>query len=102
MSGRLRKPVVVFLIVIVERVSGFEATATKNPGTLSSPGFSFGVWRGGNLLSRAQTAHYHRRKLVSRSCSGWEGVVPSCCGRHMEWMRQMRDCMHLAQIRMKK
>ncbi len=21
--------------------------------------------------------HYHRRKVVSRSCSGWEGVVPT-------------------------
>ena len=22
--------------------------------------------------------HYHRREVVSRSCSGWEGVVPTC------------------------
>ena len=26
-------------------------------------------------------AHYHRRKSVSRSCSGWEGVVPLRYGR---------------------
>ena len=26
-------------------------------------------------------AHYHRRKSVSRSCSGWEGVVPLHYGR---------------------
>ena len=32
------------------------------------------------LLSRAR-AHYHRRKSVSRSCSGWEGVVPLRYGR---------------------
>ena len=36
------------------------------------------VWRGGDLLSRAN-AHYHRRKPVSRSCSGWEGVGPARC-----------------------
>lgn len=24
--------------------------------------------------------HYHRREVVSRSCSGWEGVVPTCYG----------------------
>ena len=24
--------------------------------------------------------HYHRRKVVSRSCSGWEGVGPTCYG----------------------
>src|SRR5688572_30359782 len=33
---------------------------------------------------RVRDAHYHWRKLVSQSCSGWEGVVPSCCGRHIE------------------
>ena len=32
------------------------------------------------LLSRAR-AHYHRRKSVSRSCSGWAGVVPLRYGR---------------------
>ena len=25
---------------------------------------------------RVRNAHYHRRRSVSRSCSGWEGVVP--------------------------
>ncbi len=25
--------------------------------------------------------HYHRRAFVSRSCSGWEGVVPKGYGR---------------------
>ena len=25
--------------------------------------------------------HYHRRAAVSRSCSGWEGVVPAGYGR---------------------
>ena len=33
-----------------------------------------------DLLSH-RLRHYHRRRGVSRSCSGWEGVVPPCCGR---------------------
>ena len=28
-----------------------------------------------------RAVHYHRRKGVSRSCSGWEGVVPPRYGR---------------------
>src|SRR5690625_1380716 len=28
-----------------------------------------------------RAAHYHRRVGVSRSCSGWEGVVPPSDGR---------------------
>ena len=42
-------------------------------------GFSIGP--GGDLLSHGQVPHYHRRKAVSRSCSGWEGVVPPRYGR---------------------
>mgnify|MGYP001570397629 CR=1 FL=1 len=30
---------------------------------------------------RTGNPHYHRREPVSRSCSGWEGVGPSCYGR---------------------
>ena len=30
-------------------------------------------------------AHYHRRCGVSRSCSGWEGVVPPRYG-HQAWL----------------
>ena len=30
---------------------------------------------------RAGAPHYHRRAAVSRSCSGWEGVVPAGYGR---------------------
>ena len=30
---------------------------------------------------RMGTPHYHRRAAVSRSCSGWEGVVPAGYGR---------------------
>src|SRR6266404_6505108 len=30
---------------------------------------------------RTGNLHYHRRTAVSRSCSRWEGVVPTGCGR---------------------
>ena len=33
-----------------------------------------------DLLSHTY-AHYHRRKVVSLSCSGWEGVGPTRYGR---------------------
>jgi hypothetical protein len=29
---------------------------------------------------RTRNGHYHWRGGVSRSCSGWEGVVPPCYG----------------------
>ncbi len=34
---------------------------------------------GDDLLSHGNP-HYHRRGVVSRSCSGWEGVVPTRYG----------------------
>jgi hypothetical protein len=30
---------------------------------------------------RTGSPYYHRRAAVSRSCSGWEGVVPAGYGR---------------------
>ena len=32
--------------------------------------------------------HYHRRKVVSLSCSGWEGVGPTRYGRQTNCCRQ--------------
>ena len=49
---------------------------------------AFADWRGGDLLSHAN-AHYHRRKPVSRSCSGWEGVVPGCYSRHIDGLPRL-------------
>ena len=43
-----------------------------------------GLWRCGCLTMtyfRMGNPHYHRRAAVSRSCSGWEGVVPAGYGR---------------------
>ena len=34
---------------------------------------------------RREEPHYHRRGGVSRSCSGWEGVVPPRHGRLTNW-----------------
>ena len=53
----------------------------KKARPLAGSGFVF--WSGGDLLSHAN-AHYHRRKPVSRSCSGWEGVVPGCYSRQVD------------------
>src|SRR6267378_3641632 len=33
---------------------------------------------------RVRNAHYHRRKPVSRFCSGWQGVGPGCYGRPID------------------
>src|SRR5258706_16159211 len=55
--------------------------AKKSPTFLG--GRAFDDWSGGDLLSHAN-AHYHRRKPVSRSCSGWEGVVPGCYSRQVD------------------
>ena len=34
--------------------------------------------------------HYHRRKVVSRSCSGWEGVGPTRYGRQTKRVLESR------------
>ena len=48
--------------------------ANRNPLKKSSSGGLMGE-SDDDLLSRT-AVHYHWRGLVSRSCSGWEGVVP--------------------------
>jgi hypothetical protein len=42
-----------------------------------------GCWGGSLTMTyfHARAGHYHRRWHVSRSCSGWEGVVPRRYGR---------------------
>jgi hypothetical protein len=37
-------------------------------------------WPGGRPTFASAITHYHRRKPVSRSCSGWEALVPGCHG----------------------
>ena len=34
---------------------------------------------------RMGNPHYHRRGVVSLSCSGWEGVGPTRYGRQTNW-----------------
>ena len=38
-------------------------------------------WVPDNDLLSHGSPYYHRRAAVSRSCSGWEGVVPARCAR---------------------
>ena len=55
---------------------------TKKPRHSFEPGVS--VYGLAVTYFRVRNAHYHRRKPVSRFCSGWEGVGPGCCGRQIE------------------
>ena len=57
-----------------ESRSSIRTASKRKPG--SRPGFLFD----GCLTMtyfRMGNPHYHRRATVSRSCSGWEGVVPA-------------------------
>src|SRR5947207_11082685 len=56
--------------------------ANKKPRHSFEPGVS--VYGLAVTYFRVRNAHYHRRKPVSRFCSGWEGVGPGCCGRQIE------------------
>ena len=44
---------------------------------------------------RMGTPHYHRRAAVSRSCSGWEGVVPAGYGRQTLSVQESVDSWQL-------
>ena len=50
---------------------------------LSRPGFSDGALAMTYFLTG--NPQYHRRGVVSRSCSGWEGVGPTRYGRQEFW-----------------
>jgi len=50
--------------------------ANKKPRHSLEPGVS--VYGLAATYFRVRNAHYHRRKPVSRFCSGWEGVGPGC------------------------
>ncbi len=64
-------------------VAGRLTAANKKPRHSLEPGVSC---EDGLAVTyfRVRNAHYHRRKPVSRFCSGWEGVGPGCCGRQIE------------------
>ena len=40
---------------------------------------------------RMGNPHYHRRGVVSLSCSGWEGVGPTRYGRQTNWYQKTED-----------
>src|SRR5437667_10363073 len=72
------------------------ADPNEKPGT--GPGF---LLNGCLTMTyfRMGNPHYHRRAAVSRSCSGWEGVVPAGCGRQALTVGRAR-CEILARSRM--
>ena len=51
------------------------------PGCLFVRSLTMTYFRMGN-------PHYHRRKVVSLSCSGWEGVGPTRYGRQTNWCQE--------------
>jgi hypothetical protein len=58
------------------------AGAPPNAKTPPFEGWGFCLLRGSLTMTYFHTGnpHYHRREVVSRSCSGWEGVVPTRYG----------------------
>ena len=50
---------------------------------------------------RMGNPHYHRRAAVSRSCSGWEGVVPAGYGRQALTVGRARMASARGRIRKK-
>lgn len=80
----------------LERVCSGRDMAVEQPGSaVDWPAFRgrkakhprpWEIWGVLGMESLAMTyfhtgsPHYHRREVVSRSCSGWEGVVPTCYG----------------------
>src|SRR5207253_6727197 len=55
----------------------FDRPKAKPPSTVVLGGFK---GEPGDYLLSHGYPHYHRRGVVSRSCSGWEGVVPTRYG----------------------
>ena len=47
---------------------------------------------------RTGNPYYHRRAAVSRSCSGWEGVVPAGYGRQALTVISMRKSVRLGAV----
>ena len=58
---------------------GFRGPQTQKPHLF---GVGFLLLLGSLTITYFHTGnpHYHRRGVVSRSCSGWEGVVPTRYG----------------------
>jgi hypothetical protein len=58
----------------------FQTHKAKTPRRFPGRGFAF-VRSLTMTYFHMRNAHYHRRKVVSLSCSGWEGVGPTRYGR---------------------
>ena len=71
----------------------FPRKNVKGPG-LATGAFLFGILAMTYFLTG--NPQYHRRGVVSRSCSGWEGVGPTRYGRQEFWnvTRRVLDYGH--------
>ena len=64
---------------------------SSSPNKKAHPfsGWAFSLGRLAVTYFRAGNPHYHRRRVVSPSCSGWEGVGPTRYGRQANcWVRR--------------
>lgn len=57
----------------LDLIRGVEISVSWRTRTIHIVGLALTYFHTGN-------PHYHRREVVSLSCSGWEGVVPPCYG----------------------
>ena len=75
------------LNILDNYLQSFRKSKIKKPRLLKD-GVSSAIKPDDDLLSHGNP-HYHRRGVVSRSCSGWEGVVPTRYGH------QAMTCCHV-------
>jgi hypothetical protein len=74
-------------LVVVPRQRTDRAASIKKAHPFA--GWAFSVGRLAVTYFRAGNPHYHRRRVVSPSCSGWEGVGPTRYGRQANcWVRR--------------
>ena len=69
---------------VTRKRSPIDAVRGRAPQSQTPNLVRLGVWCEGCLTMtyfRTGAPYYHRRTAVSRSCSGWEGVVPAGYGR---------------------
>ena len=71
---------------------GAKAAAPKHEGPLNVERALVFIGCLTMIYFRASNTHYHRRAAVSRSCAGWEGVVPAGYGRQaLKGARRLLD-----------
>ena len=74
------------LYILAQPLYTLQETSQKSPYGVRA----FHEWVSDDVLLSRARAHYHRRKSVSRSCSGWAGVVPLRYGRQTKLVGRSR------------